>query len=137
MMEWDRLKTTSLLSILLMTFHLADDTVRAPAGTREAGSANIPALLILAVWLYGALVLGGRRSGHVVMLLGSLLGVSVALVHMMRSTGMVGGWPATAGEAWWFVWTTITLGVTASFGVLLALRELWRGRTRVPRPVEP
>jgi len=60
------LTTTSLLSILLLTLHITDDIVR---GISKAEPSNI-ALLVLAVLLYGTLVLAERRSGHVIMLLG-------------------------------------------------------------------
>jgi hypothetical protein len=36
---------------------------------------NLIALPILVVWLYGTLVLAGKRSGYVIILLGSLLGL--------------------------------------------------------------
>ena len=50
------LVVTSLLSILLLTLHITDDIVR---GISKAESSNI-ALLILAVFLYGTLVLSGN-----------------------------------------------------------------------------
>src|SRR5437667_12681665 len=59
------LVVTSLLSILLLTLHITDDIVR---GISKAEPSNT-ALLILAVFLYGTLVLAERRSGHVIMLL--------------------------------------------------------------------
>ena len=52
------LVVTSLLSLLLLTLHITDDIVR---GISKAESSNI-ALLILAVVLYGTLVLPERRS---------------------------------------------------------------------------
>ncbi|HKD70534.1 MAG TPA: hypothetical protein VKB61_00320 [Candidatus Acidoferrum sp.] len=58
------LTVASLLSILLLTLHITDDIVR---GISKAESSNT-ALLILAVFLYGTLVLRERRSGHVIML---------------------------------------------------------------------
>jgi len=47
------LSFASLLSILLLTLHITDDIVR---GISKAESSNI-ALLVLAVFLYGTLVL--------------------------------------------------------------------------------
>ncbi|MGB2633052.1 MAG: hypothetical protein WAM58_03865, partial [Candidatus Acidiferrum sp.] len=73
------LTITSLLSILFMTFHLTDDIVR---GFEQGGVSNLIAVPILVVWLYGALVLAGRRSGYVIILLGSLLGLLVPVLHM-------------------------------------------------------
>lgn len=51
----------SLLSILLLTFHLSDDIVR---GIEPGQLSTIVGVLILVVWLYGTLVLGGRFLRH-------------------------------------------------------------------------
>ena len=59
----------SLLSILFMTFHLTDDIVR---GMEPGTLLDLIAVPILVVWLYGTLVLAERRSGYVIILLGSL-----------------------------------------------------------------
>ncbi|MGE5813443.1 MAG: hypothetical protein ACM36C_03055 [Acidobacteriota bacterium] len=59
------LVVTSLLSILLLTLHVTDDIVR---GISKAEPSNI-ALVVLVVFLYGTLLLAGRRSGYVIMLL--------------------------------------------------------------------
>ena len=67
------LTIASLLSILFMTFHLTDDIVR---GMEPGTLSNLIALPIFVVWLYGTLVLAGKRSGYVIILLGSLLGWS-------------------------------------------------------------
>ena len=57
------LTIASLLSILLTTFHLADDIIR---GMEKGAVSTLVAVPILVVWLYGTLLLGGRRSGHVI-----------------------------------------------------------------------
>ena len=77
------LTITSLLSILFMTFHLTDDTLHAKVGTAQAGGSTLVAVPILVVWLYGTLVLAERRSGYVIMLVGSLLGLSMPVIHVM------------------------------------------------------
>ena len=59
------LTVASLLSLLFLTLHITDDIVR---GISKAESSNI-ALLVLAVLLYGTLVLPEPRSGSVIMLL--------------------------------------------------------------------
>src|SRR5438876_2855017 len=71
----------SVLSILFMTFHLTDDIVR---GMEPGTLFDLIAVPILVVWLYGTLVLAERRSGYVIILLGSLLGLVVPVIHMMR-----------------------------------------------------
>src|SRR6202795_3620293 len=72
------LTIASLLSILLLTLHITDDIVR---GISKAEPANI-ALLILAVILYGTLVLRERRSGHILMLLVGLFAAAMPVIHM-------------------------------------------------------
>jgi hypothetical protein len=112
---------TSLLSILLFTFHLSDDIVR---GFEPGGFKNVSGVLIVAAWLYGTLALAGRRSGYILMLLGALLGSVVPLAHM-RGAGLVGGRIANSSGIFFWVWTLIALGVTASFSVVLSARGLW------------
>ena len=114
------LTITSLLSVLFMTFHLTDDIVR---GFEKGGVLDLIAIPILVVWLYGALVLAGRRSGYVIMLLGSLLGLLVPVLHMTRMG--VGGEIAKSSGAFFFIWTIIALGVTALISLILSVRGLW------------
>ena len=122
------LTITSLLSILLFTFHLTDDIVR---GFEKGGVSNLTAVPIFVVWLYGTLVLAGRRSGYIIILLASLLGLAVPVLHM-RGAG-VGGEIAKSSGAFFFIWTIIALGVTTLFSVILSAHELWRLRRGLPR----
>jgi hypothetical protein len=121
------LTITSVLSILFMTFHLTDDIVR---GFETGAVSILIAVPILVVWLYGALVLAGRRSGYVIILLGSLLGSLVPVLHM-RGKG-VGGEIAQSSGGFFFIWTMIALGVTALISVILSVRGLWSLRRTVP-----
>src|SRR5438552_18654808 len=114
----------SVLSILFMTFHLTDDIVR---GMEPGTLFDLIAVPILVVWLYGTLVLAERRSGYIIILLGSLLGLLMPLAHM-RGVGLVGGRIANSSGAFFFVWTLIALGVTALFSVIFSVRGLWRMR---------
>jgi hypothetical protein len=116
------LTIASLLSILFMTFHLTDDIIR---GMEKGGVSNLVAVPILVVWLYGTLVLAERRSGYVIILLGSLLGLCVPVIHMMGKGVGVGSSIANSSGAFFFVWTLIALGVTALFSVILSVRGLW------------
>jgi hypothetical protein len=109
----------SLLSILFTTFDLTDDIVR------EMEPGTLPTLagvLILVVWLYGTLVLAERRSGYVIVLLGSLVGSVVPVIHM-RGKGV--GEIARSSGGFFFVWTLLALGVTAVFSLILSARGLW------------
>jgi hypothetical protein len=124
------LTTTSVLSILFLSFHLTDDVVR---GFDPGGINNLTGILILAVLLYGTLVLAGRRSGYIIILLGSILGSGVPILHM-RGAGLVGGRIANTGGMFFWVWTLIALGVTATVSVILAAHGLWtRQWDREPR----
>ena len=97
------LAIASLLSLLLLTLHITDDIVR---GISKAESSNI-ALLILAVLLYGTLVLTGRRSGHIIMLLVGLLAAATPVMHMR---GAHYGEIAKSSGGFFFVWTLWALG---------------------------
>ena len=125
------LTITSLLSILLMTFHLSDDIRR---GFEPGGFKNVSGVLMLVVWLYGTLVLAGRRSGYIIILLGSILGSGVPVIHMM-GRGLVGGRIANSSGMFFWVWTLITLQVTAIFSLILSARGLW-GPAMASRRIE-
>jgi hypothetical protein len=116
------LTIASVLSILFVTFHLADDIIR---GMEKGGVSTLVAVPILVAWLYGTLVLAGRRSGYVIILLGSLLGLVVPVIHMMGKGVGVGSNIANSSGAFFFVWTLFALGVTALFSVILSVRGLW------------
>jgi hypothetical protein len=79
---------------------------------------------MLVVWLYGATVLAGRRSGYIIMLLGAILGSMVPVAHMI-GVGMVGGRIANSSGKLFWVWTLLTLQVTAIFSFILSARGLW------------
>jgi hypothetical protein len=124
------LTISSLLSILFFTFHLTDDIVR---GFEKGGVSNLTAVPIFVVWLYGTLVLAERRSGYVIILLGSLLSLAVPVLHMKgKGVGVASG-IANSGGGFFFVWTIIALGVTALFSVTLSVRGLWSLPWRRPR----
>ena len=126
------LTIASLLTALCLTFHLADDIVR---GFEKGGPSNLLAVPILVTWLYGTLVLADRRSGYVIILLGSLLGAFVPVIHFKAAGGVAGGRIANSSGAFFFVWTLVAIGVCAVFSVILSAHELWRlqwGRPRKP-----
>ena len=124
------LTVASLLSIVFVTLHVADDIVR---GMEEGGPSSLIVVPILVIWLYGTLELGERRSGYVIILLGSLLGAVVPVVHFRGAGGVAAGEIARSSGSLFFVWTQIALGVTAVFSVILSVRGLWRLRRGQPR----
>ncbi|MEO6222559.1 MAG: hypothetical protein ABIP90_04865 [Vicinamibacterales bacterium] len=107
-----------------MLLHVCDDIVR---GFEPGGLKHIQSILTMAVWLYATVALAERRPKYVIMLLGSLLGVVVSLAHM-RGAGLVGGRIAGSSGMLLWVWTVLTLGVTASVSVVLSARGLWNLR---------
>jgi hypothetical protein len=115
------LVVTSMLSILLMSFHIAEDIVLGFAG---GGLSNLIGIGILVAYLCGTLLWSARRWGLIVLLLGSLLAAVMPVVHM---TGAGLGVRHSAG-AFFFVWTLYALGVTGTFGILLSTHALWRLR---------
>ena len=114
----------SLLSIVLLSLHLTDDIVY---GSDRSPALNVVAIAILVIWLYGALVLAERRSGHAIMLLGSVAGMVVFTVHVNRAGGLAGTLAASGG-AFFFVWTLLALAVTSVFSAILAALGLWNLR---------
>lgn len=114
------LAITSLLSIVFVTFHLTGDTLRARAGTPEAGGSTLVAVPILVVWLYGTLVLTERRSGYVIMLIGSLIALAMPVFHVTGPEGVFRGQIAKSSGDFLFVWTLHALGVTGMFSLILA-----------------
>jgi hypothetical protein len=125
------LTITSLLSILLVTFHVTDDIVR---GFEPGGFKHIQTILTFSVWLYGTLALTERRSGYIIMLLGALLGCLVSIAHM-RGAGLVGGRIANSNGKFFWVWTVLVLGITSVFSVVLSARGLWSLRQAKRRQV--
>ena len=121
------LVATSLLSIVLLSLHISEDIV---LGFAPGGLANLFAIAVLAVYLCGALLLRDRRSGLIIVLVGSLIAIAMPVLHM-RGAGV--GVRRSAG-AFFFVWTLYALGVSGTFGAILTTRGLWG--TRASRVAE-
>jgi len=119
------LTVTSLLSVLLFAFHWADEISR---GMEPGTLSAFGGVVILVVWLAGTLVLGDRRSGYIISLLGGILGLGILVLHM-SGKGMVGGRiPINSPGVFFWVLTLIVFGTTSTISAILAGRELWRGR---------
>lgn len=121
----------SLLSVLLFTLHWADEISRGLEPGTLAGAGGIA---ILVVWLSAALLFRERALGLVILLLASLMGTGVPLLHM-SGAGLVGKSIAvnSSGSFFW-VWTNLALGAVSAIAFLLSasgLWNLWRGRKRV------
>lgn len=117
------LSLSSLLAVLFFSIHVADDIVR---GYEPGTLWNYNAALIFAVWLYAALVLAGRRSGYWILLVASLMGSGIPILHM-KGAG-VGGKIAASDGGFFFIWTLLAFGTTSILAMVLSARGLWRLR---------
>ncbi|HJQ97161.1 MAG TPA: hypothetical protein VJ826_02550 [Candidatus Polarisedimenticolaceae bacterium] len=125
MNERRTLIATSLLSILLFSWHWADEVARA----KEPGTISaVGGLVILFVWLYATLALSERRLGLWTLLIGGILGSGVPVLHM-QGKGLLGGAPADSpvGTFFW-VWTLIVLAPISMVSLVLSARGLWAYR---------
>ena len=105
------LSITSLLSIVLLTFHLADDVV---LGKDMLDFVRLSIYLpIIALWFCGTLLLMGHRSGYIVGILGALIGLSVVAIHASGATGIHG--------TFLHVWLLIAIGSASLCSLLLAV----------------
>ena len=109
------LTVASLLSLLLIMFHLTDDVLLQAEG---AVKYHIPVLVFVA-WLYGTLMLSDRVSGYIIMLLGGLVAAGMIVIHSK------GGVVHKSG-GFFFVWTMFALSATGWFTMILSARGLWR-----------
>ncbi len=116
------LPVTSLLSILLVSFHLVDDIVY---GSDKSVASNLIMVAILAVWLYGTLMLSERRLGHIIMLIGSLLGLAIFAIHLTGAGGLAGIKIGKLSGAFFFVWTLLALAVVSLLSLTLSAHRLW------------
>ena len=117
------LVVTCLLSILLLTLHVTDDIVR---GISKAEPSNL-ALIGLVIFLYGTLLLAGRRSGYAIMLLVGFFAAAMPVLHM---SGARYSEIASSAGGFFFVWTLWALGGLGGLTFILSARGLWRLRPR-------
>jgi hypothetical protein len=117
------LPITSLLSILFASFHLVDDIVY---GSDKGVALNLLVVAILAVWLYGTLMLPERRAGYIIMLLGSLVGLGIFLVHVTGTGGLAGIEIGKLSGPFFFVWTLLALAVLSLLSLTISAHGLWR-----------
>lgn len=109
------LTVVSLLTLLLLTFHLTHDTIRQAEGSMQY---PIP-VVVFSLVLYATLMAADRVWGHVVMLLGGLFGAAMIVIH---SKGIVVG---RSGD-FFFTWTLFALSATGWVTMILAAQGLWK-----------
>ncbi len=124
-MKRNTLTIASLLSIILLPFHVGGDVV---LGFDRGGPGLVfivvPILLVMAC---GTLVLAERRSGHVIMLLGGLVALAMPIIH--RNNGFTAAVAQSPGGLF-FMWTLMALGVTGGLVVILSVQGLRNLRSR-------
>jgi hypothetical protein len=121
----------SLLNALFFALHLTGDIV---FGLEEGGREILVGVLILAVYLYGAVGLPERLAGYIVLLLGGLASAALPVLHTGKPLGerfaeLPGGF--------FFIWTLLTTGATGLVAFVLSVQIVWSLRSRWslrPRP---
>ncbi len=126
-MKHRTLTIATLLSIVLLPFHIGGDIVRGfDAGGPGLVFVVVPILLVLAC---GALLLAERRSGQIIMLLGGLAALGMPIIH--RNNGFTAAVARSPGGLF-FIWTLVALGVTGGLAIILAVHGMWGLRPRKP-----
>lgn len=109
---------TTLLLALFLLLHVADDIAR---GMDTIGLHSLIPMLVLGLWLYGALVLRARPWGYILQLLLSIIGLGVVMIHLK---GKHMGQVAVSSGGVLFVWTLFVIGTASSLSLLLCVQGL-------------
>jgi hypothetical protein len=112
---------TSLLSVLLLTLHLAEDAYHSPPGTIEAGWGNLTGVVVLTLMLAGPALVPELRSGRMIMLFVALAAIGMPALHFSNN-----GNRSRYSDALLFIWCLIALGVNGLFSLMLWVSELRR-----------
>jgi hypothetical protein len=121
------LTVTSLISILLLTFHFTDDNV---LGLDTPGRSSLVGVAILVVFSIGPLLLRERLVGRILILLGAIGAAGMPILHMQgRSFPEI----VRGNGGSFFFWTLLMLGVTGTLSLIMVLLEFWNSaRSRKP-----
>jgi hypothetical protein len=111
----------ALLIVTLMTVHLGEDVVYR---YEPAGLAILVAVPVVAIWLYATLALAGRRSGYILLLLGSFFAAIIPVIHL-SGRGVRDEVVQSSGGLL-FIWILLALAMSASIGCVLSIHGLWR-----------
>ena len=118
---------TTLITALFLTLHVADDIAR---GIDTIGLHTLTAILVLGLWLYGILILSGRRSGYILQLLLSIFGLVAVILHL-KGAHMAQIAASSGGVL--FVWGLFVLGTTSFMSMLACVHGLLTLRKGLPR----
>jgi hypothetical protein len=119
MRKHDLLALMSLISLVLLSVHVADDYVQ---GFDTHVVDNPYGILIFVLLASGIVLFRERVAGRVILLLGGLIAVAMPIMHL---NGRIPAEFARADGALRFVWTLYALGTTGALTVILAARELF------------
>lgn len=117
----------SVLSMILLTVHITDDTVR---GISPAGPESMYAITIAALLLCAVLVHPERALGMICMFLVNLFAYAMPILHL-RGT-RINEIAASAG-GFRFIWTLWALGILGFLGMILAVTEFVQLRRAKPQ----
>ena len=110
----------SLLNALFFALHLTGDVV---FGMEEGGREILVGVLILAVYLYGAVGLPHRLAAYIVLLLGGLASAALPVMHTMGRP--LGERFAQLPGGFFFIWTLLTIGATGLVAFVLSVQAIW------------
>ena len=113
----------SLLNALFFGLHLTGDIV---FGLEKGGREILVGVLILAVYLYGAVGLPERLAGYIIMLLGGLASAGLPVLHTGRPLERFAQLPG----GYWFIWTLLMTGATGLVAFVLSMQAIWGLRLR-------
>ena len=114
----DLLTVTSVVSIVMLSVHVADDIAH---GFDTAGLVNFIGIVALAGLFYATLIFRDRLAGRIVMLLVALFALGMPVIHL-RSAHI--NETAQASGGMFFIWTLWALGITGILGLILTVQEL-------------
>lgn len=120
----DLLALMSLISLVLLSVHVADDYIQ---GFDKHVVNNPYGILIFVLWGCGIFLFRERVIGQVILLLGGLFAAAMPILHL---NGHFPAEFARANGAFRFVWTLYAVGTTGALTVILAARELFSGPAR-------
>jgi len=115
----------SLLNALFFALHLTGDIV---FGLEKGGREILVGVLILAVYLYGAVGLPDRLAGYIILLLGGLASAALPVIHTMGRP--LGERFAQLPGGFLFIWTLLTTGATGLVAFVLSVQAIWGLRQR-------